>query len=433
MKIHKSVSILTLMLSLMFCNVVYPASIPNDTVLLIDNSGSMKKNDPFFLTKKAVTWFVENLPEDMQIEILIFDSDVKVAAPLTLATQTSKYEILANIDKIDYRGRFTNIPAAMERAIYDLKMEGRSKSQKSIIFITDGIVDTGDKARDMEKVRWLRENLSEDAAKSGIKIFGVALSDQADFELIQSLAIKTNGEYYRAFKADDIEKIFSKIIDSLLIEIQPEIVSAPPPPPTPTPPPTLIQPIVPSKVEDKGMPVLMIIQIALVCLLIIMIVVAASIILNKRRKATRVVSGFGPVVEESMPSVTLEDLSGVSGQSTYEIKEKTTMIGRLARSGGSIVNQIAINKDTISYQHAVIEYRDYSFRLRDQGSTNGTFVNKKRVTNEVRLKHGDIISFYKFEFRFVVNSIAQADHGELDKTVFAGSVDEDKTVIADMD
>ena len=34
--------------------------------------------------------------------------------------------------------------------------------------MTDGIVDTGDTSRDLEKSRWMRDELSADAADNGI-------------------------------------------------------------------------------------------------------------------------------------------------------------------------------------------------------------------------------------------------------------------------
>lgn len=434
-KITKITLILTLTLSVILCHTVVFATVPRDVVIIVDNSGSMKKNDPFFLTKKAVTWFVENLPEDTQIEILIFDTEVKLAAPLTLVTQTTKHGILSSLQKINYRGRFTNTPAVMERAIYDLKMEGRSKAQKSIILITDGIIDTGDKARDMQKTRWLRDNLSEDAAGSGIKIFGIALSKQADFELIQSLAVKTGGEYYRAFKADDIENIFSNI-RSLITAVRHKDVSPTPPSPT-TPTDSLTRDTVAGSqqvgtippVADKGMPFLTVIAATGLLVIVLLIFVYAIRSQKKRRITTRVTSGYDKAIfDESMPKVTLRDISGVTGQTMHDIKEKITMIGRVAGDENQTINCIVINKDTISYQHAIIEYRDFSFWIIDHESTNGTFVNGQRVKRDFRLKHGDIISFYKYEFEFLIDSIVQSSSGELDKTVFCGT-DPDATII----
>lgn len=64
-------------------------------------------------------------------------------------------------------------------------------------------------------------------------------------------------------------------------------------------------------------------------------------------------------------------------------------------------NDLIINKNTVSKKHAVILFEKKSeqaepmenglFFLKDLGSSNGTFINNKRVHNAVELKDGDRI------------------------------------------
>ena len=42
-------------------------------VLIIDNSGSMKKNDPRSLTKQAVTQFIQDVSVGTQVALILFD------------------------------------------------------------------------------------------------------------------------------------------------------------------------------------------------------------------------------------------------------------------------------------------------------------------------------------------------------------------------
>ena len=185
--------------------------IKKDVVLVLDNSGSMKKNDPQFLTSQAVTQFITGLDEETRVAIAIFDQDVQLAVPLTEISLSTRETILGSLEHINYKGLFTDSPAGIERAIYELKINGREEAQKLIIFMTDGIVDTGDANRDLEKAKWLKEDLAADAADSEIKIFGIAFTDDADFELIQSLAQNTDGEYYRALQPEDLQNVFKRI------------------------------------------------------------------------------------------------------------------------------------------------------------------------------------------------------------------------------
>ena len=47
------------------------------------------------------------------------------------------------------------------------------------------------------------------------------------------------------------------------------------------------------------------------------------------------------------------------------------------------------NSDLVSRHHCAFTLDDYSVRLRDLGSTNGTFVNEERLHGEIQLKAGD--------------------------------------------
>ena len=431
MKRYKHVLTLCLTLILIYWGVAFSGPIKKDIVLMIDNSGSMKKNDPSFLTKKAVVRFVENLSGDIQVAVLIFDHDINMTLPLTILNQATKDTILSSTEKIDFSGQFTRIPSAMERAIYELKKNGREDSQKTIIFITDGIVDTGDKTRDMDKTRWLRENLSEDAVRAGIKICGIAFTDEADFELIQFLALKTKGEYFRAFVAKDIQDIFTKI-NNMIVSDQTKLAKpAPPPEPkkapkapvvkqkkiikpltTPKPSKPKIQPPEERETEWTIIVVTGVLGLGLIILAIVLMV------RKKPKKEIKTPSISQPITDTPTPKATLKDLHGITGQTEYDILEKVTIIGREAGTKGNGIDYITIEKETISREHAVIEYKNHSFWIVDQGSTNGTLVNNQEVETEMRLKDGDIITLDIYEFQFTLHKEDQEEISNMNKTVF---------------
>ena len=225
-RLPPSVRILTLLLMFMVATL---AQARQDVILVLDNSGSMKKNDPEFLATTAVTEFINTLEGDVRAGVIIFDQQVELAVPLTTAAD-DKERLVASLEGINYRGQLTDSPAAVERAIYELKTNAREDAAKYIVFMTDGIVDTGNAAADVEKTKWLREELAVDAADNGIKVLAVAFTENADFFLIQSLAKKTNGDYFRALTPADLSGVFA--------EIQNRIVTTPvasPAPSMPTP------------------------------------------------------------------------------------------------------------------------------------------------------------------------------------------------------
>ena len=401
------------------------ATPPKDIILVLDNSGSMKNNDPQFLAKQAVTEFIGKLDQLTRIAIVIFAQDVHMELPLTDVLPETKTSILQSLDQIDYKGLLTNIPAAIERAIYDLKNDGREEARKAIIFITDGLVDTGDADRDLEKTKWLKNDLAADAADAEIRIFGIAFTENADFELIQSLAQNTKGEYYRVLKAEDLSKTFAKLnalIDELL---EPEPPATPTViekiiAPAPAPEPIIVEvPVAPPVVEEQKSYLLL---IFVILLLSVLVVVGVFILLriNKRR----------PSQQEAAIEAFLNDLRGVTEKTSYPLQNKPTMLGRVAGKDTDNLNYIVIPDTAIGRRHALIEYQDFSYWVIDQGSINGTFVNDKVVASKVRLKHGDRVKLYKTEFEFVMPEMV--DEG---RTVILGgesvASSEDATLMPD--
>ena len=188
--------------------VAYPYK---DVILVLDNSGSMRQNDPGFLLKKAVTEFIKMQNSADRISIIVFDEKVKLGLSLENSSLKSHDFIISKLAHINYQGQLTDSPGAIERAIYELKTHGRPKAGKIIVFMTDGIIDTGAPERDKDRGDWLENSLTSEAEESGIRIFGIAFSSLADYQLIQSITQKTSGEYYRALKAEDIEKILASI------------------------------------------------------------------------------------------------------------------------------------------------------------------------------------------------------------------------------
>jgi len=61
------------------------------------------------------------------------------------------------------------------------------------------------------------------------------------------------------------------------------------------------------------------------------------------------------------------------------------------------------NSDMVSRHHCVFTVDEYSVRLRDFGSTNGTLVNGKRIKGEVQLSHADKIQVGKLDFEILMS------------------------------
>jgi len=126
-------------------------------------------------------------------------------------------------------------------------------------------------------------------------------------------------------------------------------------------------------------------------------------LLVKDEGGTETTQTFTPEEGEDSPSEGLEDLGikgpalvvrsggGRSGE-MFPLEGETT-VGRSPECG------IFLDDVTVSRKHAVLRGRDGSFFIEDQGSLNGTFVNRKRVES-AQLDDGDEVQVGKYRLTY---------------------------------
>ncbi|HEY7002285.1 MAG TPA: FHA domain-containing protein [Candidatus Udaeobacter sp.] len=83
----------------------------------------------------------------------------------------------------------------------------------------------------------------------------------------------------------------------------------------------------------------------------------------------------------------------IIGGTTYELVDDLVTIGR------GPDNMIVLNNPSVSARHAQLQVASETYRLKDLGSTNGTQVNGKPVT-ETLLRFDDRIRFGAAEARY---------------------------------
>jgi EAL domain-containing protein (putative c-di-GMP-specific phosphodiesterase class I) len=69
---------------------------------------------------------------------------------------------------------------------------------------------------------------------------------------------------------------------------------------------------------------------------------------------------------------------------------------------------LTLHSDSVSKEHAEIYLDLDTLRIRDLGSTNGTFVNRGLITDE-ELRQGDIVHFADFEFRVGLQEVPSSE------------------------
>lgn len=121
-----------------------------------------------------------------------------------------------------------------------------------------------------------------------------------------------------------------------------------------------------------------------------------------------------------MISVELKVVAGKHAGQTIPLDRKKFLIGREQDC------QLRPNSELVSRHHCVFTVDDYSVRIRDLGSTNGTSVNGETIRKEVVLKQGDLVTVGSLEFQVTVNEVASEPQttdiaAAADDTIVAGT------------
>lgn len=85
---------------------------------------------------------------------------------------------------------------------------------------------------------------------------------------------------------------------------------------------------------------------------------------------------------------------------TFTIEQSNLTIGRSSHC------EIQIEDDNVSRKHAELTFRDGVAWIKDLQSTNGTYVNSKRVS-EVPLNDGDLVLIGRVLFKFIHSSVIE--------------------------
>jgi ABC-type multidrug transport system ATPase subunit len=107
-----------------------------------------------------------------------------------------------------------------------------------------------------------------------------------------------------------------------------------------------------------------------------------------------------------MVTLTYVDLSRAAETQATPIRFSEKNIIQLGRDAG---NDVVINSPAVSRYHAQIEKVGQRHRLVDLRSTNGTFVNDKRIEGDVWLQPSDVIRIGSFRFVMGEDELGQYD------------------------
>lgn len=188
-----------------------------DIRILIDVSGSMKQNDPQNLRRPALDLLLQLIPQDSKAGVWTFGRYVNMLVSHNNVSDSWRVKAEPQSRLINSVALHTNIGLALEKANYDSdkrKFPAAQNYNKSVILLTDGVVDidADSTINEKERDRILSQVLPA-YKEAGITIHTVALSTNADVELLEKLSLETDGAFAVAEDASDLNRIFLNAFD----------------------------------------------------------------------------------------------------------------------------------------------------------------------------------------------------------------------------
>lgn len=189
------------------------APLPPDVRVLIDVSGSMKQTDPQNLRKPAVDLIVRLLPDKSKAGLWTFGNDVNMLMPHHVVDGDWRKQAAPKSASINSVALFTNIGKALDAVAFD-KTSPDPAFKKHIILLTDGVVDINkDPAVNTSERQRILTDILPQLKKAGYSIHTIALSKNADMDLLKKLSVNTDGLYTVAESAEQLMPVFLKLFD----------------------------------------------------------------------------------------------------------------------------------------------------------------------------------------------------------------------------
>lgn len=194
-----------------------PNAAVNDVRVLIDISGSMKKNDPANLRQPALNLFVSLLPNETQAGVWTFGQWVNMLIPHGPVTAAWKNNAKASVRKINSAGLFTNIEDVIRRSTWDWRDTPPTPgSDRNLILLTDGLVDIAlDEQKNQASRQRILQELLPVLQKAGVTIHAIALSNESDRNLLEQLTTATGGRFEVIETTENLERLFLRLFDNV--------------------------------------------------------------------------------------------------------------------------------------------------------------------------------------------------------------------------
>ncbi|HEQ99574.1 MAG TPA: FHA domain-containing protein [candidate division Zixibacteria bacterium] len=356
-----------------------------DFIFLLGTVG-LKENEINLIKEKLTTEFLAKLDESRhRVAFFKFADNIELAMPLEKSFSTQK----TAINNLQFNGQkaplydavlealnYYDTSGAEKYPIFVVVTNSKGESSRNNFKTLEDYKRSHDLPQiytlgyDNEKSPEFLEEIRKIADLSGGFFYSADKDDMIYFLFRRSIAL-IRGQYALAVSGLPVEGEISVSVD---VDMDGNLITSSHEYSEPSGEEVAIKGE--SFLEKYGL-ILLIVLIVVILLIIIIIIVAAS---KKGKKAQ---------IGEAM----LEVKSGDAPQHEFHLMKGTNKIG------ADKANDIHLPSEGVSRNHATIEYSGGKYELIDQGSTNGTMVNKNRITRRV-LINNDVISIGQIDLIF---------------------------------
>ena len=185
----------------------------SDVRILIDVSGSMKKNDPNNLRAPALRLVLGLLPNDAKSGVWTFGKYVNMLVPLREVNDAWKLEAERQSENIHSFGLFTNIEQALNKSTANQKGND-PHFRRSVILLSDGLVDVSKNSKTNEQSRQrILDKIVPRLKAANVAVHTIALSNTADHELLRTISVATDGWYEQVNNASELQRVFLHLFE----------------------------------------------------------------------------------------------------------------------------------------------------------------------------------------------------------------------------
>lgn len=180
---------------------------PVNLALVIDKSGSMASANKMTRVKEALASLVSELRSIDTLSIVVFDTEASVLLPAQKVTNPGSIkELIGSLQP----GSSTNINAGLELGYQEALKHLNKDHTNRVILLTDGIANVG-----VTEPKAIADN-SVVFNDRGVDLSTIGVGLDLNKDLLRELAKSGRGLFHFVADAQDIDKVFSSEVQSLI-------------------------------------------------------------------------------------------------------------------------------------------------------------------------------------------------------------------------